>query len=84
VVVLLSTEDQECLTHLILLAGNFPLLYSHLTSFHTLLSLQTEGDNIQINLSKGLHCNCKPLTGSRLPKQRQKSILISIFGFNEK
>lgn len=62
----------------------FALLYPHLTSFHTLLSLQTEGDNIQINLSKGLHCNWKPLTGSRLPKQRQKSILISIFGFNEK
>lgn len=60
------------------------LLYPHLTSFQTLLSLQTEGDNIQINLSKGLHCNSKPLTGSRLPKHSQKSILISIFGFNEK
>lgn len=51
---------------------------------HFIIFIKRKETTYKINLSKGLHYNGKPLTGSRLPKHRQKSILISIFGFNEK
>ena len=65
----------------------FELPFSAPTSLilsHFIIFIKRKETTYKINLSKGLHYNGKPLAGSRLPKHRQESILISIFGFNEK